>query len=290
MNVRQSTGAGRAVALAVMAGLICPAALAQTAPVKFAPHRAVYDVTLVRSAPGSGVSDMSGRLVYELTGGECEGYSQSMRFVTQSSSSDGSEQVNDMRSSSFEETAGKRLRFTTTQLRDDQVAEVTQGQAGRRAPSGDVTIELVQPEPKAVSLKGKIYFPIQHSLALIDAARAGQQRFEADVYDGSEKGDKVSATTTIIGKGRLPTDGILPPKVVSADRLKPLRYWPITTSYFEKDKTYDKKDALPSYEMAAQFFENGVSNKLMMDYGDFALRGDLTELTFLEEPACAAGK
>jgi hypothetical protein len=256
--------------------------------VTFAPHRAVYDISLIRAAPGSGVNDMSGRLVYELTGGSCEGWAQSMRFVTQSSSSDGSEQVNDMRSSSFEETTGKKLRFTTTQYRDAEIAEVTQGQAGRRAVNGDVTIELSKPEAKALSLKGTVYFPIQHSLALLDAARAGRNRFEADVYDGSEKGDKVSATTTIIGKGRRPDASMLPAGVANANQLKSLQFWPVSTSYFEKDKSIDKKDALPSYEMAAQFFENGVSTKLTMDYGDFALRGELKELTFLGDPTCQA--
>ncbi len=267
-----------------------PVALGAAEAVKFAPHRAIYDISLIRAAPGSGVSDMSGRLVYELTGGECEGWAQSMRFVTQSSSSDGSEQVNDMRSSSFEETAGKKLRFTTTQYRDAEIAEVTQGQAGRRATNGDVTIELSKPEPRALSLNGTVYFPIQHSLALLEAARAGRQRFEADVYDGSEKGDKVSATMTIIGAGRVPDAAMLPTAIANVERLKSLKYWPISTSYFEKDATFDKKDALPSYEMAAQFFENGVSTKLSMDYGDFALRGDLKELTFLGEPACQARK
>lgn len=261
------------------------AATAASVDIKFAPHRAVYDITLGRSAPGSGMADMTGRLVYELTGGACEDYAQTMRFVTQSSASDGSEQINDMRTSSWEEIAGRRLKFTTTQYRDEQVAEVTEGNAGRKGPAGEVTIELSQPESKALSLPGSTYFPIQHSIALLAAAKAGKNRFEADVYDGSDKGDKVSATTTLIGKGRN-TEVAELAAVANAERLKGMPFWPISTSYFEKGKALDTKDSLPTYEMSAHFYENGVSTRLVMDYGDFALKGELKELVFLPEPRC----
>jgi hypothetical protein len=255
--------------------------------VKFAPHRAVYDVTLGRSTPGSGVSDMTGRLVYELQGGACEGYTQSMRFVTKSSSSDGSEQVNDMRSTSFEAEAGRNLRFTTTQYRDDQ-AETTQGEAGRGGPGDEIKVELTKPERKALSLPATVYFPIQHSIAMIEAAKSGKTLFVADVYDGSEKGDKVSATNTVIGAGRPQASDTSAKTAVNIDKLKLLKFWPIATSYFEKDKSFNKKDALPNYEMAAHFYENGVSTRLVMDYGEFTLKGELTELTFLSEPTCGA--
>ncbi len=261
-------------------------ASAAASEIKFAPHRAIYDITLGRSAPGSGVNDMTGRLVYELTGGACEDYAQSMRFVTQSSSSDGSEQINDMWTTSSEEVTGSRLKFSTTQLRDEQAAEVTEGDADRRGRSGEVKIELTRPDAKVMALPAGTYFPIQHSIALLEAAKAGKSRFEADVYDGSEKGDKVSATTTLIGKGRQPETKELA-SVTNADRLKGIAFWPISTSYFEKGKTLDTKDSLPTYEMSAHFYENGVSTRLVMDYGDFALKGELKELTFLPEPKCA---
>jgi len=255
--------------------------------IKFAPHRAVYDVKLARSAPGSGVADMSGRLVYELKGSSCEGYTQDMRFVTKSSSSEGPDQVNDMRTTSFEEPLGRKLRFNTTQYHDAQAAEVTQGSAGRRGSDGAILIEVTKPEAKAMSLPGSTYFPIQHSIAMLEAARAGKHLFVADVYDGSEKGDKVSATNTVIGPVHDMSTDQLPKGLANVEKLKALKYWSVATSYFEKDKSFDKKDMVPTYEMAAHFYENGVSSRLLMDYGEFSLRGELTELTFLPEEPCA---
>jgi hypothetical protein len=286
------TGSWMTTASIAILGWLSGPTLAEAASetTRFAPHRAVYDVKLARAAPGTGVNDMKGRLVYELTGGGCEDYAQSMRFVTRSSGSDGTEQINDMRSSSSEAAAGQQLRFRSMQYSDDKLGEVTEGKAGRGGTSGDVVVELSKPNAKALSLPGATYFPIQHSLAMVEKAKAGTTRFEADVYDGSDKGDKVSATMTIIGKGRQPDAAALPSTIANTDRLKKLRYWPISTSFFEKGKSLESKDALPNYEMAAHFYENGVSTRLVMDYGDFSLKGELTELTFLPEPACGAAK
>ncbi len=59
----------------------------------FAPHRAIYDLSLDETNSGSGVAGVSGRIVYELTGSPCEGYAQSMRFVTQTVTQEGDTQV-----------------------------------------------------------------------------------------------------------------------------------------------------------------------------------------------------
>ena len=48
-----------------------------------------------------------------------------------------------------------------------------------------------------------------------------------------------------------------------------------------------RSEAVPTYELAFRFYENGVSSKLFIDYGDFAIRGELKELTFLEEEKCS---
>ena len=280
------------LAVGVAAGGFSSLATAAEAPgrVVFAPHRAVYDVQMARGSPGTGVADMSGRLVYELKGSACEGYTQDMRFVTTSSSSEGSEQVNDMRQTSFEEPGGRTMRFNSAQYHDQQAAEVTQGQAGRRGSDGTVLIELTKPARKALSLPGTVYFPIQHSIAMLEAAKSGARFFPGDVYDGSEKGDKVSATSTLIGKAGTGAGDHLPAGVANVEKLAGMAYWPVATSYFEKDKAFDAKDQVPNYEMAAHFYENGVSTHLLMDYGEFALKGELTELTFLPASDCPAGK
>ncbi len=109
-----------------------------------APHRAVYEMTLAASRGGSGVSAVIGRMAYEFTGSPCEGYTQSMRFVTRMTNQSGSTVVTDLRSTTWEEGSGKRFRFDSSQFRDEKATDTTAGDAARPGATDDVKVELDQ--------------------------------------------------------------------------------------------------------------------------------------------------
>jgi hypothetical protein len=249
-----------------------------------APHRAVYEVTLAETRGASGVSDLSGRMVYELTGSTCAGYTQSMRFVTRITSQDGAASVTDMRTSSWEDALAKAFRFNSSQYKDTKLEETTNGDAARSGPGGEVKVEISKPVKKAIKLTGNTFFPIQHSIALLGAARAGKQFFIADLYDGSEKGEKVFSTASFIGQARPAGYNTSLPVVKDSQPLDKLKSWPVSISYYELGA--NRSDATPAYELAFLYFENGVSRRLFIDYGDFAVRGTLQRLEFLEPGKC----
>ena len=56
-----------------------------------------------------------------------------------------------------------------------------------------------------------------------------------------------------------------------------MQRWPVTISYFDPGK----KDQGPSYTLAFELYENGVSRALEFDYGDFSLGGEMTSLDLL---------
>jgi hypothetical protein len=277
--------------LGALLGIVaCPAwaqsTVAQSPPagISLASHRAVYEMTLDQTRGGAGVTDMSGRMVYELTGSPCDGYTQNMRFVTRMSVQDGSSTLTDMRSSSWEDGLAKLFRFTSSQYKDTRLSETTQGDAARADPSGEVTVELTKPQKKEVKLKRDVYFPIQHSIALLAAARKGDAVFQADFYDGSEKGEKYYATTAFIGRQLPKGHNKTLAAVAAAERLDGMVSWPVSISYFDPAK--EMQDGLPAYELAFLYFDNGVSRRLFIDYGDFSIRGTLKEITFLEPAKC----
>jgi hypothetical protein len=252
--------------------------------VVLSPHRAVYEMTLAASRGGSGVTAVSGRMVYELTGSACEGYTQNMRFVTQMTNQSGTAAVTDLRSSSWEEGNGKRFRFNSSQYRDEKATEVTAGDAARGNAADDVKVELTKPAKKGLSLRSGVYFPVQHSIALLKAAKAGKTTFRADLYDGSEKGEKVYDTVSFIGRPVPPGGNRKLPAVKNAEALDRLAAWPVSIGYFEPGS--DKLDAVPVYELTFWFFEDGVSRKLFIDYGEFAINGELKEITFHAPSKC----
>jgi hypothetical protein len=274
-------------ALAAMALLApWPATSAQAGGegIVLAPHRAVYDMTLAEARGGAGVTQVTGRMVYELTGSACEGYTQNMRFVTNMTNQSGSAVISDLRSSSWEDAAGKRFRFNSSQFRDDKATEATAGDATRAPTGSDVKVELTKPAKKDLSLRMGVYFPIQHSIALLEAARSGKSVFRANLFDGSEKGEKVYDTVSFIGRLRPAGANKKLPALKDGERLDQVPAWPISIGYFEPGS--DKKDAVPVYELTFLFFENGVSRQLFIDYGEFALQGEIKEITFLEPKKC----
>jgi hypothetical protein len=284
-------GRGPSVPKGVLAsglGLLAACALAPApavgqASISLAPHRAVYEMTLATTRGGSGVTAVSGRMVYELTGSPCEGYTQNMRFVTQMVNQGGTAMITDLRSSSWEEGSGRRFRFSSSQFRDEKPTEATAGDAAR-ANADDIKVELTKPAKKGLSLSARVHFPIQHSIALLQAAKDGKTSFRADLYDGSEKGEKVYDTVSIIGRRRPPGANRQLPAVKNTEALDRLEAWPVSIGYFEPAS--DHTDAVPVYELSFLFFENGVSRELYIDYGEFAIRGELKEITFHAPSKC----
>ena len=258
-------------------------ALTGKEPEKLVAHRAIYEMTLDNARTASGITGIDGRMVFEFTGSECDGYSLNMRMVTQMTDSQGQTNLTDLRSSTWEQGDGQKFRFQSAQYLNDKLGDVTMGRAVRESPNQAVKVRLSQPSHAELDLTGQVLFPTQHSLALIDAARAGQSLFQAKIYDGSEKGRKVYDTTAFIGS-----------KVeagADADKLEPaakekglgeLASWPVSMGYFEPKGS----DLTPSYQIDFRLYENGVSRELRIDYGDFSIHGTLSGLEYLKPTEC----
>lgn len=267
--------------IASAGGTLAQASGATASTVVLAPHKAVYDFALARASAG-GISEMSGRMVYELTGSPCQGYTQTMRFVTRASTADGSSAVNDLRTTTSEDATAQSFKFSSSQYMDEKLSESTAGDAERG--KDGVSVALKKPSSKTLALKSDVLFPVQHSIRLIEAARSAQTIFQADLYDGSDKGEKVFSTTAVIGKLRPAGYNAGLAKVGNAERLNTERAWPVAMSYYDPGK--QENDATPSYELGFLFFENGVVRQLTLDYGEFALKGDLVQISFLDAAPC----
>jgi hypothetical protein len=257
-------------------------ALAAKEPIKLTPHRAIYQMTLDDARSASGITGIDGRMVFEFSGSECDGYTLNMRMVTQMTDSQGQTNLTDLRSSTWEQGNGQKFRFQSAQYLNAKLGDVTMGRAMRTPPDAAVQVKLSQPSHAELNLSGKVLFPTQHSFALIDAAQGGQRMFQAQIYDGSEKGQKVFDTTAFIGKPVPPgVDAKL--EAPAKDKgLAELVSWPVSIGYFE-DKT---GDLTPSYQIDFRLYANGVSRELLIDYGDFSIHGTLTSLEYLKAEAC----
>jgi hypothetical protein len=282
-SLRRSLHAGLCALICCLA-LLHQRAWAAGDGIVLAPHRAVYELTLASSRGGQGMTSVLGRMAYDLVGSACEGYTQSMRFVTRMSYQSGNTSVSDLRSETWEDGLGTKFRFGSTQYRNEKATDSTAGDAARLGGPEGVKVELTKPGRKSLNLSTDVYFPVQHTIALLHAAKAAKGSFRAELYDGAEKGEKVYDTVAALGRVQPPGSNKKLPRVANGERLDGLRAWPVSIAYY--DPHAEGRDALPIYEISFLMFENGVSRKLRIDYGEFMLEGELTNILFHEPSKC----
>jgi hypothetical protein len=119
---------------------------------------------------------------------------------------------------------------------------------------------------------------------IIEAAREDKNILELPIYDGSEKGEKVYNTLTVIGPAIAPNERVPTDAAAGSQALAGLKRWPVTVSYF--DKSASGGDQAPVYAIKFELYENGVSRALMLDYNDFAISGELTSIELRESAPC----
>jgi hypothetical protein len=246
--------------------------------IPLASHHAVYDLTLLKSTGSKSPTYARGRIAFDFSGSACEGYTQTFRQLTELQPAEGPTRISDMRSTTFEDAAGKAFAFKMETRVDDEPTDEVDGRAQRVA--GTVAIALAKPKHERLDLDRSVLFPTEHLKYILAAANAGQHVLEEKVYDGSETGDKIFETTTFIGA---PITSGSVESAVQIPMLKDMRRWPVTISYFDMSR----KDELPNYTLSFDLYQNGISRALRLDYGDFVLAGQMTSLQLLPTPACS---
>ena len=88
---------------------------------RMVPHRAVYDLELASAEPRAGLSGATGRMVLEMTGSECEGWTVSFRIVNDFTLTEGENRLVDSRSSSWEAADGTMMRYSQRQYADSRM-------------------------------------------------------------------------------------------------------------------------------------------------------------------------
>jgi hypothetical protein len=267
-----------------------PAPAAPTAPtadtVQLAPHRAVYDLKLVKSRGSRGLEAVRGRILYDFSGNACDGYDLQFRQVSELDSGEGKKALSDLRSTTWEAGNAKTFRFNSENLIDAERTDHVDGHAERNATT--VAIDLSKPKEKNFTVPVTAVFPTQHMRRIIAAAREGRSILEFPVYDGSESGEKLYNTLTVIGKPIAPGDQPPDDAAAKIPELAKLTRWPVTISYFEQESPAQQEtgEQTPVYAISFQLYENGISRALLLDYSNFSIKGEMTSLEMKKPKPC----
>lgn len=254
--------------------------------VLLAPHRAIYDLKLSKSRGSRGIEGVRGRILYDFSGSACEGYQLQFRQVSELDSGEGKAALSDLRSTTWEDGEGKKFRFNSENLFNERRTDLVDGHAERNAKA--VAVSLSKPKEKSFAVPSNAVFPTEHMRRIIAAAREGKSVLDFPVYDGSESGEKLYNTLTVIGHAiasdeKVPTDAS-----AKIPALAKLVRWPVTVSYFDKkdEKAEQSGEQTPVYSITFELYENGISRSLILDYTDFTISGEMTSLELKNAKPC----
>ncbi len=273
-----SLGFRQAAKLPLLALCLASPAGAQTAA-PFVAHRAIYDLSLAKSIGASAPASARGRIAFDFSGSACDGFVTTFRQVTELQPTEGDSRTSDMRSTSFEDGGAKTLRFKIETLVNGRITETIDGTAQKADDGEAMSIDLRAPKRAKHDVAVVPLFPTEQARKLVAAAKEGRTTFQAKVYDGSDTGEKIYDTMTVIGPA-----AAAPPEdpALREGPMAGIARWPVVVSYFEQGKP----DGSPNYVLAFDLYENGVSGNLRLDYGDFVLAGKMSKFDLLPEKIC----
>jgi hypothetical protein len=250
---------------ATLAGLIAAAPTARAADL--AAHRALYDLKL-SSSPGGDVTGASGTMAYEVQD-VCDGWATRQRLQMTITNRDGQDTQMLSDYTTWESKDGLKLRFRMRQTTDQSVTSDVAGDAVLKGPGQAGTANFTSPAAEKKPLPAGTLFPMQHTEALLAAAKAGKKFLALPLFDG----------TTETG----PQDSSI---VIGAWTTKPQGKWPdlhdlgsgkFHIAFF--DRAPDKQE--PDYEVSMRYWDNGVADDLDMDFGEFVMAGKLEEFKLI---------
>ena len=257
--------------LRLAAVLVC---LSGAAAAEVAPHRAVYDLSLNHSSAHGDVVDVTGTMLFEWAD-SCDGWSVTQRTAMSLSYQTGENIDLGWNVVTWESKDGLRYRFFIRELQNGDVKDEYRGEAHLDGHGKGGVAEYSLPDKRTVTLPPGVLFPTAHTVELMKHVEAGDRFFWATVFDGFDN-DGMSDISAAIAT-RLKTEA------GAGSRFPLLAAGPssrVSLAFYGRNS----QSAEPEHEQVLRLHQNGVVEAITLDFGDFSVDGQLTELKALPPP------
>jgi EipB-like len=231
------------------------------------PHRALYTMQLGRAGIDAGVTAASGTMAYQW-GQTCDGWTIEQNYRLKMGYSDSPDVDIASNFVTWEARDGLRYRFNQKETRNGADDEEIRGAAKLDGPGKGGAAVFEKPPGKNFALPPGVLFPSEHTIMLIDKAKAGENFVTAHVFDGAAVETAVLVTAVIGPK--------VEPDAADAKRSPLLNRpgWRVRLAFFPADPKAEK----PDYELGMLLLDNGVSRHMVIDYGDYAITATLADI------------
>jgi len=234
---------------------------------RMAAHRAAYRLDL-GEARNSGISAVRGAMVFDVVDA-CEGWATRQRMTMTVTDRDGQEVETVSDYATYEAKDNSRLRFSLTQSTGGAVSNRVAGEAELGA-DGAGRVRFSEPAGQEEELPAGTILPMRHTILSVEAARAGQRLLAAPLFDGTSDEGAQDTTTVMSGWAAAAGEARFPLLANQASgRMR--------IAFFERGSG-SAGASQPEYEVGLRYFENGVADDLVMDFGEFSVTGRMLEL------------
>jgi hypothetical protein len=265
----------RSILSLVLVTALVAAATTAAGAAEITPHRALYSMTLGSARSDAGVVDARGTMDYEW-GETCDGWTIEQRYRLKMRY--GETPDVDIVSSfvTWESKDGLRYRFNQRQSRNGELDQDIRGEAKLDGPGKGGGVEFIKPKPQTLKLEPGVLFPSAHTILLIDKAHEGENFLSRQVFDGATDENAVQVSAAI---------GVKITADPAAVKLSPLLQrpgWRVRLAFFPVDASVER----PDYELGMRLLDNGVSQDMLIDYGEYSIRAKLDDIEPLARPNC----
>jgi hypothetical protein len=241
-------------------GFMLAAPPARAAVPDLAAHTALYKLTMSR-ANSDDVVAATGTMTYEVQDA-CEGWAVQQRLQMTITNRDGQDiqMVSDY--ATWEAKNGLKLRFRMRQTTETAVTEATSGEATLAGPGQAGEIHYAEPKDTTMPLQKGTVFPMAHTARLIAGAEEGKKFITIPLFDGTSSTGGQDTFVIVTHWGDNP-----PAPYPELSKLPSGR---VHVAFF------DHSSQTPDYEVSMRYWENGVADDLLMDFGDFVMAAKLS--------------
>ncbi len=241
-------------------------------------HRAHYTLQLESVRNTSPVRAVNGEMTTDWVDA-CQGWMVNQTLTLFMTYNEAPEAKTESYFSTWEAKDNSHYRFNYRHLINGNSSENIRGTATIDNKDGTGKVHYVLPEEKTLDLPTGTLFPTTHTLFLMREALNKTPLFlNRPVFDGSD--DKGVSQVSAIIKAPQPVTEELTKNTFS--NVKNLKAWPMRLAFFSNEENASE----PDYEMDTNMLPNSVSEYMMIDYGDFKVKGTLDKLEPIAAPSC----